>query len=115
MGRALAALRRRPPKAKRAREAAFRRLVSQGFSTDVAATASRTWSEEQERSPDVRFDEPFVTQTHESLSKAAALRYTVSRGFRAYVPSRAFKIENFIFLVSSRSYAHARPRAFFMT
>ena len=61
--RALAALRRRPPKAKRAREAAFRR--------------------------------------------------TVNRGFRAYVPSRAFKIENFIFLVSSRSYAHARPRAFF--
>ena len=50
VGRALAALRRRPPKAKRAREAAFRRLVSQGFSTDVAATASRTWSEEQERS-----------------------------------------------------------------
>ena len=56
-----------------------------------------------------------MTQTHESLSKAAALRYTVSRGFRAYVPSRAFKLENFIFLVSSRSYAHARPRAFFMT
>ena len=50
VGRALAALRRRPPKAKRAREAAFRRLVSQGFSTDVAASASRTWSEEQERS-----------------------------------------------------------------
>ena len=50
VGRALAALRRRPPKAKRAREAAFRRLVSQGFSTDIAATASRTWSEEQERS-----------------------------------------------------------------
>ena len=50
MGRALAALRRRPPKAKRAPgEAAFRRLVSQGFSTDIAATASRTWSEEQER------------------------------------------------------------------
>ena len=43
------ALRRRPPKAKRAREAAFRRLVSQGFSTDVAATASRTWFEERER------------------------------------------------------------------
>lgn len=50
VNRALAALRRRPPKAKRAREAAFRRLVSQGFSTDVAATASRRWSEEQERS-----------------------------------------------------------------
>ncbi|MEF2671865.1 regulatory protein RecX [Adlercreutzia sp.] len=49
VGRALAALRRRPPKAKRAREAAFRRLVSQGFSTDVAATASRTWFEERER------------------------------------------------------------------
>ncbi len=49
--RALAALQRRPPKAKRAREAAFRRLVSQGFSTDVAASASRTWSEERERGP----------------------------------------------------------------
>ncbi len=49
VGRALAALRRRPPKAKRAREAAFRRLVSQGFSADVAATASRTWFEERER------------------------------------------------------------------
>lgn len=47
--RALAALRRRPPQAKRAREAAFRRLVSQGFSTDIAATASRAWSEERER------------------------------------------------------------------
>ncbi len=49
VGRALAALRRRPPKAKRAREAAFRRLVSRGFSADVAATASRTWFEERER------------------------------------------------------------------
>lgn len=47
--RALAGLRRRPPRAKRAREAAYRRLVSQGFSSDVAATAARRWSEEQER------------------------------------------------------------------
>lgn len=47
--RALAALRRRPPRAKRARDAAFRRLVSQGFSTDVASTASRLWAEEQRR------------------------------------------------------------------
>lgn len=44
--RALALLRRRPPRAKRAREAAFRKLVTQGFSTDVAATAARRWSEE---------------------------------------------------------------------
>ena len=44
--RALALLRRRPPRAKRAREAAFRKLVTQGFDTDVAVTAARRWSEE---------------------------------------------------------------------
>lgn len=43
--RALALLRRRPPRAKRAREAAFRKLVGQGFSTDIAATAARRWSD----------------------------------------------------------------------
>ena len=42
----LALLRRRPPRAKRAREAAFRKLVTQGFDTDVAVTAARRWSEE---------------------------------------------------------------------
>lgn len=47
--RALAALRRKPPRAKRARDAAFHRLTSQGFSTDVASTASRLWAEEQSR------------------------------------------------------------------
>ncbi|MEC4184099.1 RecX family transcriptional regulator [Adlercreutzia sp. R21] len=45
VARAVALLQRRPPRAKRAREAAFRKLVGQGFSTDVAASASRQWSE----------------------------------------------------------------------
>lgn len=44
--RALALLRRRPPRAKHLREAAFRKLVSQGYSTDVASSAARQWSEE---------------------------------------------------------------------
>ncbi len=64
VGRALAALRRRPPKAKRAREAAFRRLVSQGFSTDVAATRLSHVVRGARAQPDVRFDGPFMTQTH---------------------------------------------------
>lgn len=45
--RALAVLVRRPPRAKQRREAAFRRLVSQGYSSDVAATAARLWTERQ--------------------------------------------------------------------
>ena len=44
--RALAVLRRRPPRAKQARKAAFRKLVGQGYATDVASTAARRWSEE---------------------------------------------------------------------
>lgn len=44
--RALALLRRRPPRAKQAREAAFRKLVGQGFPTDIASSAARLWSEE---------------------------------------------------------------------
>lgn len=44
--RALVLLRRRPPRAKRAREAAFRKLATQGFDTDVAASAARLWHEE---------------------------------------------------------------------
>ena len=44
--RALALLRRRPPRAKAAREAAFRKLVSQGYATDIASTAARLWHEE---------------------------------------------------------------------
>ena len=46
MQRALALLRRRPPRAKQAREAAFRKLVGQGFPTDIASSAARLWSEE---------------------------------------------------------------------
>lgn len=44
--RALAVLRRRPPRAKAAREAAFRKLVGQGYDTDIASTAARLWAEE---------------------------------------------------------------------
>lgn len=44
--RALAVLRRRPPRAKAAREAAFRKLIGQGYDTDIAATAARLWVEE---------------------------------------------------------------------
>lgn len=47
--RAFALLQRRPPRAKHLREAAFRKLVSQGYSTDVASTAARRWSEEAMR------------------------------------------------------------------
>ncbi len=52
--RALAVLNRRPPRAKQAREAAFRRLVNQGFATDVASSAARQWYEEREREGDSR-------------------------------------------------------------
>ncbi|MEE0705987.1 MAG: RecX family transcriptional regulator, partial [Adlercreutzia sp.] len=45
--RALALLRRRPPRAKNARDAAFRKLMSQGYSTDVAGSVARQWAEEQ--------------------------------------------------------------------
>ena len=46
MERALALLRRRPPRAKQVREAAFRKLAARGFDTDVAASAARLWYEE---------------------------------------------------------------------
>lgn len=44
--RALALLRRKPPRAKNAREAAYRRLVQKGFSSSTAARAARRWQEE---------------------------------------------------------------------
>lgn len=44
--RALDLLRRRPPKAKDRRGAAYRRLVSKGYSPSVASTASRLFVEE---------------------------------------------------------------------
>lgn len=43
--RALDLLRRKPPRAKNVRDAAFRRLVMKGYSHDVAATASRVFVE----------------------------------------------------------------------
>ncbi|WP_165172489.1 regulatory protein RecX [Adlercreutzia sp. ZJ242] len=46
VARALAAIRARPPRAKNKREAAFRRCVAKGFSSDVATSAARIWCEE---------------------------------------------------------------------
>ena len=43
--RALELLRRKPPRAKNVRDAAFRRLVMKGYSHDIAATASRLFVE----------------------------------------------------------------------
>lgn len=43
--RALALLDRRPPRAKNKREAAYRKLVQQGFGSSTAATAARRWAE----------------------------------------------------------------------
>lgn len=45
LARALDLLKRKPPTAKNKREAAYRRLVQKGFSSAVAAQASRTWYE----------------------------------------------------------------------
>lgn len=45
VARALEVLRRRPPRARAAREAAFRKLVGQGYDADVASTAARLWFE----------------------------------------------------------------------
>lgn len=45
LARALDALRRRPPRAKNKRDAAYRRLVQKGFSSSVAAAAARRWAE----------------------------------------------------------------------
>lgn len=46
--RALSLLRKRPPKAKNKRDAAYRKLVQKGYGASVAATASRLWAEELE-------------------------------------------------------------------
>lgn len=43
--RALAILTKRPPTAKNKRDAAYRRLVSKGYSSSVAQSAARIWSE----------------------------------------------------------------------
>ena len=43
--RALVLLRRKPPRAKNARDAAYRRLIQKGFSSDVASSAAREWFE----------------------------------------------------------------------
>ena len=45
LDRALALLRRRPPTAKNKRDAAYRRLVSKGYSSSTAQSAARIWSE----------------------------------------------------------------------
>ncbi len=46
LARACEVLRRKPPRAKNAREAAYRRLVQKGYSSSVAAKAARLWFEE---------------------------------------------------------------------
>lgn len=43
--RALGVLAKRPPTAKNKRDAAYRRLVSKGYSSSAAQTAARIWSE----------------------------------------------------------------------
>lgn len=43
LSRALDLLERKPPRAKNAREAAYRRLVGKGFSSSIASSAARTW------------------------------------------------------------------------
>lgn len=45
IGRALSILESKPPRAKNARDAAYRRLVQKGYSSSVAASAARLWSE----------------------------------------------------------------------
>lgn len=45
--RAIALLQRKPPRAKNARDAAYRKLVQKGFSSDVASSAARAWFESQ--------------------------------------------------------------------
>lgn len=45
LSRALALLRRNPPRSKNRREGAFRKLCSKGYSAGVASTAARMWSE----------------------------------------------------------------------
>lgn len=46
--RALEVLERKPPRAKNARDAAYRRLAQKGFGASAASTAARLWSEARE-------------------------------------------------------------------
>lgn len=43
LDRALALLMRKPPRAKNAREAAYRKLVTKGYSAEISSRASRMW------------------------------------------------------------------------
>ncbi|QKF06979.1 regulatory protein RecX [Berryella wangjianweii] len=47
--RAFELLRRHPPRARNLRDAAYRKLVGKGFSSDAACSAARRWAEERER------------------------------------------------------------------
>jgi len=47
LDRALSLLKRNPPRAKNKRDAAYRKLVTKGFSSSVAASAARQWGEMQ--------------------------------------------------------------------
>lgn len=44
--RALRLLRRKPPQSKNKRDGAYRKLVSKGFSSEIAASAAHKWSRE---------------------------------------------------------------------
>ena len=48
LARALSLLAAKPPKAKRVREAAYRKLVQKGYETDVAARAARIFAEQHD-------------------------------------------------------------------
>ena len=45
LSRALSFLERKPPTAKNRRDAAYRKLVTKGYSSDIASSAARIWSE----------------------------------------------------------------------
>ena len=45
LSRALSFLERKPPTAKNKRDAAYRKLVTKGYSSDIASSAARIWSE----------------------------------------------------------------------
>lgn len=44
--RALALLERKPPRSKNKRDGAYRKLMGSGFSSSIASSAARTWSEQ---------------------------------------------------------------------
>ena len=45
LARALSFLERKPPTAKNTRDAAYRKLITKGYASDIASSAARIWSE----------------------------------------------------------------------